>query len=301
MPRVLVIMSTYNGERYIEEQINSIFAQEDVDIDLLVRDDGSTDNTISIIKGFERKIRIIEGNNIGCENSFLSMLDYCVDYDYYAFSDQDDYWERDKVRKEIELISKINGPALAACNLTACDEFLNPINPIFRDEELEKLQFQMKRDVLRNIHGCVLLWNDSLSTILRKTKPQFYVTHDMWVNSVANLVGEVRISKAPLIKYRLHGNNVSGLAQSSGDRIKKAIRVYWGKNHPQRDLIAKELLSNYGQYIDYESVTYITLSRLANYKKRFIDKMCLLKQPLVCDYKRAYVLFWRISILINRY
>ena len=101
MTSIAVMMSTFNGEAYVEEQINSILNQLNVKISLFIRDDGSKDKTISIIRNKINRnsnIQLIQGENVGVGNSFMNLL-YSTpdDYDFYAFSDQDDIWESEKI------------------------------------------------------------------------------------------------------------------------------------------------------------------------------------------------------------
>lgn len=90
-------MSTYNGENYLKEQLDSIFNQKEVEINLFIRDDGSMDNTVDIVKEYmvkyPNKINLIEGNNIGFANSFYYLVKINPKYEYYALSDQDDIWD----------------------------------------------------------------------------------------------------------------------------------------------------------------------------------------------------------------
>ena len=99
MLKVNILMSTYNGEKYIEEQIQSILNQEEVIIKLYIRDDGSTDNTVKIIESFNKEnIVLFKMSNIGWKKSSLE-LTKLVEYhddEYYAFSDQDDVWKKIK-------------------------------------------------------------------------------------------------------------------------------------------------------------------------------------------------------------
>ena len=298
MKNVLVIMSTYNGEMYIQEQIDSILNQKNVSVDLLIRDDGSTDRTREIIDDYSSRVKMIKGINIGCEKSFFRLLELCHGYDYYAFSDQDDYWEPNKISSAIDKINNEVGPALAGCNLLVCDGYLNPLREMFSSADINILQIQMKRDVLRNIHGCVLVWNDALNNILISNMPKCDVTHDVWVNAVANITGVVKIDEKALIRYRLHGLNVSGFALSSLGRMKKAIKVYWGENRPRRDVIAMDLLNKFEKYMDKDKQSYETLCCLRDYRN---NKLALLKQPIVSERPLLDRLFWTISIFINRY
>ena len=94
-------MSTYNGEKYLSQQIDSILNQKEIDVHLFIRDDGSYDNTWKLLEEYKQKyekINIISAKNVGVGNSFMNLL-YSVPniYDYYAFSDQDDIWEPNKI------------------------------------------------------------------------------------------------------------------------------------------------------------------------------------------------------------
>lgn len=108
-------MSTYNGERFLEQQIESIFNQKDTEVLLLVRDDASTDKTVDILKRFrdqypERIVIFEEKDNIGWCASFLTLLYKAKEYDYpyYAFSDQDDVWMEDRLSKACRCIMQID-------------------------------------------------------------------------------------------------------------------------------------------------------------------------------------------------
>ena len=105
MYEVAVLMSTYNGEKYLREQVKSIFQQEQVKVSLYVRDDGSTDNTIKIINELQKEydnIFLIKGENIGWRRSFRYLIDNVpTKYEYYAFSDQDDFWLKRKLIRAI--------------------------------------------------------------------------------------------------------------------------------------------------------------------------------------------------------
>ena len=108
MHNIAVAMSTYNGELYIKEQINSILEQKNVKVELFVRDDGSKDKTLGILETYGEKwnnIHFIKGENLGVGNSFMELL-YSIgcEYEYYAFADQDDVWLPDKLNQGIAKI-----------------------------------------------------------------------------------------------------------------------------------------------------------------------------------------------------
>ena len=114
MQKVTVLLSSYNGSKYIEEQINTIFHQDyDGDIEILIRDDGSEDNTRELIRQHEtdehRKITLITGKNVGPQKSFLELIRKAGNSDYYFFADQDDVWHCNKL-EEMQKVMKV--PAL---------------------------------------------------------------------------------------------------------------------------------------------------------------------------------------------
>lgn len=300
-PKVCILLSSYNGEKYIREQINSILAQQGVAIELVIRDDGSTDGTIDIIHSFGERIKLIRGNNIGCEQSFAELLKYESNADYYAYSDQDDYWLSEKVITEIEAICNINGPALAACNLFLCDEYLNIQGTVYSDQMIENNRIRMKDDFLCNMHGCVLLWNRKLHNKLQNSIPDRMISHDGWVNCVANAIGTTVIINEPLIKYRIHGGNVAGHASSIIERAKKGVRIYLGKKHPHREVLAAQVLEHYGNEMDKSSNGYDTLCKIANYKNGITDKIKLLNKDIIRQAPFPDKLLWLVCIIADTY
>ena len=102
MEKIQVLMSTYNGEKYLKEQIESILNQEKVEVNILIRDDGSCDKTLKIIKELSKnpKISYYEGKNIGPAKSFMDLVNKSGDkFNYYAFADQDDIWMPNKTKR----------------------------------------------------------------------------------------------------------------------------------------------------------------------------------------------------------
>ena len=120
MKKVQVIMSSYNGEKFIKKQIDSILNQQNVEVSLLIRDDGSKDGTIEILRDYENRglIKVIYGKNIGPTASFLKLIDECDNADYYSFSDQDDVWLEDKLSTAVKILEEnsVNKRPLLYCS-----------------------------------------------------------------------------------------------------------------------------------------------------------------------------------------
>ena len=124
MKKVQVLMSTYNGQTYLKKQIESILEQTYPNIELLVRDDGSSDHTIDILRDYEERyenIKVIYGKNIGVNGSFFYLLAQS-NSDYLAFSDQDDIWLPEKIQNAVEKLDYYTVPALYAGNKILIDQ-----------------------------------------------------------------------------------------------------------------------------------------------------------------------------------
>ena len=131
--KVMVLMSTYNGEKYLREQIDSILGQTGVSVKLLIRDDGSKDNTVEIVKQYCKEnddIKLVEGKNVGFAESFMELVyraNLYSDISYFAFSDQDDVWLNDKLISAIHMLEGIhekNAPNLYFSTARAVDKDL---------------------------------------------------------------------------------------------------------------------------------------------------------------------------------
>ena len=127
--RVQVVLSTFNGQRFLQDQIESILNQDYTEVDLLIRDDGSTDETPHILERYKilKNVQISQGHNVGVVKSFFKLLDASsLDAEYIAFCDQDDVWGKDKVSRAIGILKKHgdNTPVMYCSRVTLADENL---------------------------------------------------------------------------------------------------------------------------------------------------------------------------------
>ena len=252
--RVAILMSTYNGEKYLQEQMDSLLRQIGVSVEIFVRDDGSTDGTIDILKHYLKKnpnIQLKLGKNVGVGNSFMSLVSSVPDdFDYYAFSDQDDIWLDNKLSKAIEMIGENKRSTLYCSNQI----LVNSIG------ERCGIRFKLKPDCsveqcfqTNHVTGCTMVWNNSLHAILsnKSNLPTSSLLenriHDVWVSSVAGLVGDVYCDEYAYILYRQHDNNVVGAAD---DTFLDTLRLQLKKlRNPEmrrgRSKLAKELVERF--------------------------------------------------------
>lgn len=301
MQSVCVLMSTYNGEKYLEEQLLTILKQKDVIVRLVIRDDGSTDKTKEIIQKYRDEIYdIVYGENIGCEKSFMELMHSEYEDDYYAFADQDDIWDIDKLICGIKKIEKYDSPALYGCNLREYRDDRITGRLIFSEEKMQRIRSNFQRSYLYSVHGCTLIWNKKLDNILKRYKPCAQVGHDVWLCTIANALGHAEYDDEAHISYRIHENNTSGYAKNTRERMFKAIKRYFIKGQ-KLYCFASEFLKGYGELLDKSTEEYCHMYNLSRYHNSMKSKRWLLRSKYIKDKPIFERLFWKICIWFNRY
>ena len=209
--RVVVLMSTYNGERFIEEQVCSILKQLPPEGLLMVRDDGSTDKTVEKILAFkDKRILLEKGENIGFGKSFLTLLNKAPkDAQMAMFSDQDDVWLDGKIQRAWDCLSKSQGQATLYCSRQLIvDEELKVL------ESSEKMRHQpsFSNAIAENIvTGCTAAINNcAINLMMQPGVPENVRFHDWWLYLVISAHGVVIFDNKRLILYRQHDCNYMG-------------------------------------------------------------------------------------------
>jgi glycosyltransferase involved in cell wall biosynthesis len=209
--RVVVLMSTYNGERFIEEQVCSILKQLPPEGLLMVRDDGSTDKTVEKIYAFkDNRILLERGENIGFGKSFLTLLNKApIDAQMAMFSDQDDVWLDGKIQRAWECLSTSQEQATLYCSRQfITDEKLKVL------ESSEKMPHQpsFSNAIVENIvTGCTAAINNrAIQLMMRSGVPENVRFHDWWLYVVISAHGSVIFDNKSLILYRQHEYNYMG-------------------------------------------------------------------------------------------
>jgi len=277
IPTVAVLMSTYNGEKYIRVQLDSIFKQRDVRVKLFVRDDGSTDNTVEILKEYEKAhpVELLnDGENVGPGESFMRLVyKYANEpgIEYYAFADQDDIWLEEKL--SVAVNSVINEePGSLVPVLYCSNQFLyindeNKGNRHIKSQSIELIPHMTKN----TIAGCTFLFNKSLAKMVADAgRPDQriirYRLHDSWMILVAICCGYVIYDETSHMLYRIHEENAVGVRKvSAHKRIRRLTNLILNReNSNLRMLTAKYLLTLFSKFnTDVESILYL----FCNYKK----------------------------------
>ncbi|MCM1157272.1 MAG: glycosyltransferase family 2 protein [Bacteroidales bacterium] len=225
---VQILMATYNGEKYLREQLDSLLKQTYQDIQILIRDDASSDGTVEILAEYSRKysnINYYEGHNIGAQKSFFDLFAH-VDKraDFIAACDQDDVWYADKLETALKALEMVKEPALYCGRTQLTDENLNPLEDKLRKKS-PKVTFGNAL-IESTCTGCTMVINRALYDFIDGRWPAESLIHDWWFCQVALGFGRVIYDDEPHIFYRQHANNTIGLDNSRLSLIKRQIRSF---------------------------------------------------------------------------
>ncbi|MDE6297893.1 MAG: glycosyltransferase family 2 protein [Muribaculaceae bacterium] len=208
---ISVCITTYNGERYVMEQLESILTQLGENDEVIIGDDGSTDGTLEIIDSFQDdRIKIFRNN---FHNHILNFED-CIkraEGEIIFLSDQDDVWLPGKVETMTEALEDVD---LVCSNCYVTDGDLNHSGELFFYDDPSKKPGVIKNFWHNQYVGCCIAFKRGL---LRYALPfpKGLITHDTWLGLVADVTGKSKFIGTPLILFRRHGNNVSSTGEKS--------------------------------------------------------------------------------------
>lgn len=275
--KVIVLMSTYNGERFLREQIDSILQQKGCVIRLIVRDDGSNDATISILNEYQEK-KLLEwysdGMNLGAAKSFIKLIMEAPRADYYAFADQDDIWNSNKIESAIEMLRNHTEPAIYYSNAQLVDSSLNPLgeNVYSHQQKPTRLMALCSCNVL----GCTMVFNENLAVIVKNGKmPNKLLMHDNYICAVCSVCeGNIIYDDTTSMMYRQHGGNVIGVTVNNSIKSKIKEKIKWITN--RRDVsIADQCLDILLNYSEISEQGRKDLQMVIDYNKKNSKKMKL--------------------------
>ncbi len=223
--QVSAALATYNGSRYISEQLASLATQTRKPAELVVSDDGSSDNTLDLVRSFARTapfdVRILApGPRLGFADNFLRAAEACRS-EFVAFCDQDDVWLPEKLDLVMHRLS-IDKSVCALHRLTLTDDALNPYDVweqgISEDRAYEPLALP------RYMHawGNSMVFRHDILDVMKASarsaqpgKPEQRLSHDIWIYNISASLGRVSHIIKPLVLYRQHGHNASGAKRKS--------------------------------------------------------------------------------------
>lgn len=252
MDKILVLMATYNGSKYLKEQIESILNQKGVEISLQIADDCSSDNTCALLEQYEKRhanIHFIRNKkNQGYRLNFFHLIQNASnDYEYYALADQDDVWMENKLITAIDELKRRpkDTPNIYYSNLTVANQDLQPIGRMEKEEDIKN--FTRINLLLENkCTGCTAVFNHKMKEYVSKmTDQMILLPHDEIIGRIASLYGEYIYDPNSYIFYRQHQNNQIGVNKKH--KLKKYFNflIQGTKQYHAENI--KDLLSLFGK------------------------------------------------------
>ena len=308
--KIQILMSTYNGEKYLRSQLNSIIAQTVQDMTLLIRDDGSTDGTIKIVQEYQRQyswISYYQGENIGVQRSFLELIQNSdPKADYVALSDQDDEWLPKKLERAIWCLSNMNTapetPLLYCSDKQIVDANLKALHVTMKFP-VKKASFG--NALVQNIcTGCTAVMNQSLATLIKKYYPihsNNMIMHDWWLYLTASCFGQVYYDNHSYIMYRQHKNNVYGAITNHHALLRHRINEI----RKPRGAICRQakLFENvYWNILNQDKLSHkhIQLQKVISAQKGLANRLRMVCDPSLFRQKRMDNLILKAITLIGK-
>ncbi|MGC9562192.1 glycosyltransferase family 2 protein [Brachymonas sp. M4Q-1] len=291
--RNCILLATYNGEKYIEQLLESLDFIENESSFLVVNDDGSQDGTIDILRGFERKFsgRVFINENLsgehGALNNFRDLISKAPPADYYFFCDQDDVWVKNKIPKMIGVMQNaeaahgVDCPILAHSDLFVVDKDLKKIgNSFFEYQNLYSDKSGFNDILCQNIvTGCASVINRKLCRLMANV-PAEAIMHDWWAALVASAFGKIVFNNESLVYYRQHDSNSVGAKKWTISSVAKKLSLVFSRKRSQKVVAplfiqAKSFCSIYCDKLDLAK-RGIILDFLCIEKRNVVQKIILL-------------------------
>lgn len=299
--KILILMATYNGEKYIKDQIESLLKQSYKNWNLIISDDESKDDTYRIIMEYNNGHKNVDCIRHTPKDGALGNFNFLIkvarekmnEYDYFMFCDQDDVWLENKIKETLKFMEskEKNEAILIYTDKQFVDKKLNYLN-----ENSKKMsQIEFENIIHQNpAYGCTMMFNKKLLENLEEI-PKEFINHDHYVLIVAFLIGKIYYLNQKLILYRQHGNNVSGNLNKTLIQKILDLNIY-KKNIELMFFISEYLKQNYLEILTKEQVTILNII-LNKIKKGGVEaiyyflKLKLKKTSLKGTLRMAYEVF----------
>lgn len=291
--KVQILMSTYNGERFLREQLESLLHQSWKNLEILIRDDGSNDRTPDILQEYGAKykqVKIFLEENQGVNRSFFALLEKS-DADYVAFCDQDDIWLEGKMEAGIRKLEGEQGPALYCSNKILVDSKGNLMEKQDRRTRIPGFGNAVVECICT---GCTTVMNRKMAEIIKDRLPSHAILHDWWCYLAATYMGKVIFDEHAYIKYRQHERNVVG-----------AKAGFWGEVRAKAAYLRKSRGKLEAQLTDFARLYHgddkkDTLVREVLAAKRFPGRIKILFNRRIYRQSRLDGIIMRMLFLVGR-
>lgn len=300
--KVEVMMATYNGAKYVGRQLDSILHQEGVEVHITVRDDGSSDNTMEVLRHYEEsyphRIKVYEGENTGCTRCFLLLLDLAENADFYAFSDQDDIWDSNKLSVALSNICN-RSRVLYTSNLRICSEELEEMGRSSFSKEYLSIGSEFAR---HRYAGCTYVFDkemkDIVSCFSNLNLPAGRMpSHDSLIARCAFACGDVLLDEESHISHIRYAGSVTAGGNGMVKRLKTEWKSFWSDS--VASTTAQLILDTLSDSIGDDKKCFI--GRIASYKRSLKSWVGLLfAGDLDCGIPVCNMIC-RMKILLRRY
>ena len=296
-----ILMATYNGAKYLRPQLDSILKQTCQNWRLLIRDDCSTDETVTIIQEYQamrpEQIFLIPADKPSgsAQNNFFLLMEH-AEAPYIAFADQDDIWLADKLELTYEKLKKLEQeygpdiPLMVHTDLTVVDKHLKRIHAslfVMQDMDAERNSLNYLL-VQNNATGCTMMVNRTLLNLVDR-KPEHAIMHDMWLALIAAAFGKIGFVNKATMLYRQHGNNANGAKNVK--TLKYFIWKLTGAKEIHQGLVAQYKQAEEFLEIYQSKLTDEQRQMLQTYaefeQKTFFEKLFSMKKYHLC--KKGFV------------
>lgn len=230
-PSIAVVMSTYNGEAHLKQQLDSVLAQDVKNLSVYVRDDGSQDATLALLEQYEGRgdIVLVRGENVGVVASFLAIIATVpADVDFVALCDQDDEWHPDKLSRALTVLGQKDNsvPQLYCSEYLFCDADMNPVGR----SQLNRIGVSFPTMLYENMaSGNTMVMNRVLVDLINEAGRDGVYCHDWWIALVATALGELTFDDFSSLDYRRTGSNASPTGSGGLSLLKYRLRTFFGK------------------------------------------------------------------------
>lgn len=309
MYKVVIIMSTYNGAKYLREQLDSIINQTEEDKFILIRDDGSTDETLNILKEYQKKglLKYYSGRNMGVAKSVIDCLRKAPEAQYYAMADQDDYWKPEKLKKALEILEKEKGKRILYCsNLEIVDKDLNYIEMYHPNKLSDDIDYNLENIVSRKYIFCgpTMVFDRYFADLIKEYKSGKLDTQDRWFLFLASVAGKIIYDNNAYIKYRQHSSSTIGFQKSRNWKerfLGKKVFVggkekYIRWNHA--NCYCENILKDYNNYLNNRQIKL--LKAFINFENNFMDRLYLIFNKDLSFGSLKRNIYVRLMILLGK-
>ena len=293
--QIAILLGTYNGAAYLQDQLNSYLKQSHNRWTLWASDDGSTDSTYQIIENFakqigENRLYFVAGPRSGFAANFLSLV--CnprIQADAYAYSDQDDIWMEDKLKRATEFLSSISKdiPALYCSRTLYVDQNDNPMGV----SQAYSKPAAFQNALIQNIaSGNTMVFNDAARTLMLRAGSNLDLDlHDWWTYLlITGAGGQVFFDQEPTVRYRQHAQNIIGMNTNFKAKMMRIRLLFegrfadWNERHivalqPVEDLLTNQNRVVFHRFVQARRASFLSrlvgLKRSGVYRQTFLNNI----------------------------